>query len=65
MAEPKSIITKSHGNFTCLIDNDLQKNNPLAVRGIYLVEVSNGVAWGYDSDKYELDSDLSFKKKEQ
>ncbi len=50
----KKIITKSHGIIQCEIDGDLQKCNPLAIRGIYLVEVENGVVWGYDCIRYEV-----------
>jgi hypothetical protein len=51
----KKIITKSHGIIQCEIDEDLQKCNPLAIRGIYLVEVENGIVWGYDYIRYEMD----------
>jgi len=55
MAVLKSVITKQHGSFTSRIDEELQKCNPLTTRGIYLVQVENGVVWGYDSEKYEMD----------
>ncbi len=63
MDELKSILTKSHGIIHCKIDDELQKCNPLSSRGIYLVEVDNGVVWGYDSEKYELDENNSISKK--
>ncbi|MDH5680775.1 MAG: hypothetical protein OEZ36_04245 [Spirochaetota bacterium] len=55
MAILKSVITKKHGSFTSRIDEGLQKCNPLSSRGIFLVQVDNGVVWGYDSEKYLLD----------
>ncbi len=64
MDKTKSLITKNHASFTCKINYDLQKCNSLASKGIFLVEVENGVVWGYDSDKYMYDeNNLIVRKK--
>ncbi len=65
MEETKTIITKAHGSFSCRIDHELQKCNPLTARGIYLVEVENGVVWGYDSEKYEINTSNDVVRKTQ
>lgn len=53
------VITRDHGSFSCVVDQALQKSNPLAGRGIYLVPVDNGVIWGYDSEFYLKEEDES------
>ncbi len=64
MNDLKSILTRDHGTINCRIDTELQKNNSLAERGIFLVEVENGVAWGYDEQFYEYQEDNSIARKQ-
>lgn len=43
----KSIRTK--------INKDLQENNFLIHKNIYLIEIEQGIVWGYDEKYYEVD----------
>ena len=49
----KKFITQNYGVIECEVDKMLQRKNLLVERGIYLVEVEDGIVWGYDIDRYE------------
>ncbi len=64
MSDPRSILTRDYGTINCRIDKELQKNNSLTERGIFLVEVEDGVTWGYDEEFYEYQDDNSISRKQ-
>ncbi len=58
----KTLLTKDYGVIEAQIDSDLQLNNKYTEWGMYLVNVENGVVWGYDVDKYEYKDNEIVKK---
>jgi hypothetical protein len=58
----KTLLTKDYGVIEAQIDSDLQLNNKYTEWGMYLVNVENGVVWGYDVDKYEFKDNEIVKK---
>lgn len=58
----KTLLTKDYGVIEAQIDSDLQINNKYTEWGMYLVNVENGVVWGYDVDKYEYKDNEIVKK---
>ncbi len=60
----KTLLTKKHGVIESEIDNELQLRNKYTEYGMYLINVDNGVVWGYDADKYEyINGDIKKKNK--
>lgn len=58
----KTLLTDKYGVIEAEIDSDLQINNQYTEWGMFLINVENGVVWGYDVEKYMYKDNRIVKK---